>query len=148
VINNHTIYKKKLNIKVVYYFIICIIFCLNSCKDDSTTSTAHDDSNSPVVANVMDSFAYTVNANQYSCNSQNDLNFLSDSLIVTLSSINYSSGQAIIVVNDSSNATIFSDTVKSNKTIAITNLKSTKPRHCILALTNLTAKLTFVVVGQ
>ncbi|MBI5021012.1 MAG: hypothetical protein HZB59_06215 [Ignavibacteriales bacterium] len=134
--------------KMYYLFIISIILSINSCKDDVATTTANDDSNSPVVANVTNSFTYTVNANQYSSNSQNDLNFLSDSLVVTLSSSNYSSGQAIIVLNDSANATIFSDTLKSNKTIAITSLKTTKPKHCILALTNLTAKLIFSVVGQ
>jgi hypothetical protein len=137
-----------MDMKVHYIFIISMIIGINSCKDDSTTSAVQDGSNSPVVANVTNSFTYTVNANQYSCNSQNDLNFLSDSLVVTLSSSNYSSGQAIIVVNDSLNVTVFSDTVKSNKTIAIANLKTTKPKHCILALTNMTAKLTFSVVGQ
>ncbi|MBA4311360.1 MAG: hypothetical protein C0417_01900 [Chlorobiaceae bacterium] len=130
------------------HFIIVLILCFTSCKDNGTTSTIHNDLNSPVIANVANSFTNTINANKFSCNSQNDLNFLSDSLTVTILSTNYSSGQAIIVVSDSSNATIFSDTVKSNKTIAITNLKTTKPKHCILALTDLTAKLTFVVVGQ
>jgi hypothetical protein len=131
-----------------YYFIIGMILCLTSCKDNSTSTIVHDSLNSPVTTNVTNSFTYSINANQYSDNSNNDLSFLSDSLVVTLSSSSYSSGQAIILVSDSSNATIFSDTVKSNKTIVIAHLKTVKPRYCSLNITNLTAKLAFVVMGQ
>jgi hypothetical protein len=125
-----------------------MILFLSSCKDNSASTILHDSLNSPVTTNVINSFTYTINANQYSDNSNNTLSFLLDSLVVTLSSSSYSSGQAIILVSDSSNVTIFTDTVKSNKTIAITNLKTTKPRHCSLNIANLTAKLSFVVVGQ
>ncbi|MFA4923958.1 MAG: hypothetical protein WC557_07185 [Ignavibacteriaceae bacterium] len=135
--------------KRYYYFMIGMILCLTSCKDTSTTSTTvHDNLNAPVITNVTNSFTYSINANQYSSKSNNDLSFLSDSLVVTLSSSTYSSGQAIISVSDSSNAMIFSDTVKSNKTIVITNFKTKKPKYCNLDITNLTAKLSFVVVGQ
>jgi hypothetical protein len=131
-----------------HYFIIGMILCLTSCEDNSNSTTEQDNLNSPVITNVVNSFTYSINANQYSDNSHNDLSFLSDSLVVTLSSSNYSSGQAIILVSDSSHATIFSDTVKSNKTIVLTNLKTTKPRYCSLDITNLTATLAFVVVSQ
>jgi len=131
-----------------YYFIIGIILSLTSCKDNSTSTPVLDNLNSPIAINVTNSFTYSINASQYSDNSNNALSFLSDSLVVTLSSSSYSSGQAIVLVSDSSNATIFTDTVKSNKTIAIAHLKTTKPKHCSLNITNLTAKLSFVVVGQ
>ena len=134
--------------KAPYYSIIGIILCLTSCRDNPTSTTVHDNFNLPVTTNVANSFTYSINANQYSDNSHNDLSFLSDSLVVTLSSSNYSSGQAIILVSDSSNATVFSDTVNSNKTIVMAHLKTTKPRYCSLDITNLTAKLAFVVVGQ
>jgi hypothetical protein len=134
--------------KGFYCCIIGLILCLSSCKDNSISTTVLSNLNSPVTANVTNSFTYSINANQYSDNSHNDLSFLSDSLVVTLSSSSYSSGQAIVFVSDSSNATIFSDTVKSNKTIVIAHLKTTKPRHCDLKITNLTAKLSFVVMGQ
>ena len=131
-----------------YFFFITAILSLASCTDKSTTTEVHDNFNSPVTANVTNSFTYTVNANQYSENSQNNLSFLSDSLIVTLSSSNYLSGQAIISVRDSQNTPIFLDTVKSNKTIAIANLKTTKPKHCDIIINNFAAKLVFVLVGQ
>jgi hypothetical protein len=134
--------------KVCNFFVIGIILCITSCKNNPTSTTVHDSLNSPITTNVTNSFTYTVNADQYSDNSNNDLSFLSDSLVVTLTSSSYSSGQAIILVSDASNATIFSDTVRSNKTNVIAHLKTTKPRHCILNITNLTAKLSFVVVGQ
>jgi hypothetical protein len=136
--------------KAYYYFLVVLSLYLISCKNNptSTTVTVLDNLNSPIAINVTNSFTYSINASQYSDNSNNALSFLSDSLVVTLSSSSYSSGQAIILVSDSSNATIFTDTVKSNKTIAIAHLKTTKPRHCSLNITNLTAKLSFVLAGQ
>jgi hypothetical protein len=130
------------------YFTIGIILCLTSCQNNSNPATVLDILHSPVTTNVTNSFTFSIDANQYSDNSNNVLSFLSDSLVVTLTCTNYSSGQAIISVSDSAYATIFSDTVRSNKTIAIAHLKTTRPRHCSLNISNLTAKLAFVVVGQ
>jgi hypothetical protein len=134
--------------KCYYHLAIGMILCLGSCTNDSTSPTVSDILHSPVTTNVTNSFTFSIDANHYSDNSYNDLGFLSDSLVVTLSSTSYSSGQAIISMSDASNATIFSDTVRSNKTIAIAHLKTTKPRHCSINITNLTAKLAFAVVGQ
>lgn len=134
--------------RAYYLFVVAMIFCFTSCEDNSTSAGLNDNTNSPVTTNVTNSFTYSVNAIQYSDSSYNDLVFSSDSLVVTLATSNYSSGQAVILVSDSLNATIFSDTVKSNKTIVIAHLYTTKPRHCILDITNLTAKFAFVVVGQ
>lgn len=134
--------------KCYRYFIIGVIVCLSSCTNNSNSPTVSDILHSPVTTNVTNSFTFSIDANQYSDNSYNDLSFLSDSLVVTLTSTGYSSGQAIFVVSDLSNATIFSDTVRSNKTIAIAHLKTTKPRHCSINITDLTAKLAFAVVGQ
>ena len=126
-----------------------MILCLTSCKEEnSTPTTVNENLNSPVTTNLTNSFTYSINANQYSDNIQSDLNFLSDSLVVTLVVSNYSSGQAIILVSDSLHATIFSDTVTSNKTIALAHFKITRPRYCSLTITNLTAKLAFVIVGE
>jgi hypothetical protein len=134
--------------KSYWYFPIVMILCLTSCQNNSNPTTVLDILHAPVTTNVTNSFTFSIDANQYSDNSNNILSFLSDSLVVTLTSSSYLSGQAIISVSDSSYATIFSDTVRSNKTIAIAHLKTTRPRHCTLNITNLTAKLAFVVLGQ
>lgn len=135
--------------KPIYYCFVGVIIFLSSCKEESTnTVEVHDNGNAPVTANVTNTFTYTINANRFSGNSNNELSFLSDSLVIALSSTLYSSGQAIVVVSDSSNKVVFSDTVKSDKTIAIAHLKTTKPKHCRLEITNLTAQFTFAMVGQ
>jgi hypothetical protein len=134
--------------KTYCYFAIGMVLCLASCQNNSNSTTALDILHSPVTTNLTNSFTFSIDANQYTDNSNNLLSFLSDSLVVTLTSTSYLSGQAIISVSDSSNATIFSDTVRSNKTIAIAHLKTARPRHCSLNISNLTAKLAFVVVGQ
>lgn len=127
---------------------VVIAVCCFSCETTTTEPPPGPDVNAPVTANVTNTFTYSVNANQFSDNSQNTLNFLSDSLVVTLSSSEYLSGQAIVSLRDSVNASVFSDTVRSNKTIAIVNLKTTRPKSCSIVVTNLTGKLVFVVVGQ
>jgi hypothetical protein len=134
--------------KCYYYFIISITLCLTSCKDHSTSSASQDNLNSPVTVNVTNSFTYSINASKYSDISHHNLSFISDSVVVTLSSSGYSSGQAIILVSDSSDSTIFCDTVKSNKTMIVGHLTTAKPRHCHFNFTNLTARLAFVVAGQ
>lgn len=121
-------------------FILSVILILNGCSRHNI--------NSPVMTNLIGNFTYSVNATRYSDSSLSDLTFSSGSLVVTLTSSKYSSGQAVILVSDSSNATIFSDTVKSNKTIVITPHTTAKPRYCTINIRNLTAKLTFVVTGQ
>jgi hypothetical protein len=131
-----------------YGLAIGMILCLSSCTDNTNSTTALDIFRSPVTTNGTNSFTFSIDANRYSENSNYDLSFLSDSLVITLSSTSYSSGQAIIFVSDAANTTVFTDTVRSNKTVAITHLKTTKPRHCSLNITNLTAKLAFAVVGQ
>lgn len=130
-----------------YYFVLYRFFFLRHVNN-STSPTLRYNLNLPVTTNTTNSFAFTVSANQYSDNIQNDLSFVSDSLIVTLTSSSYLSGRAIISVSDSLNAPIFSDTVRSDKTIAIVNLKTTKPKYCNINITNLTAKLVFVLIGQ
>ena len=104
--------------KGIYYFFIGMIFLLTSCKETTTNTTdVHDNLNAPVTANVTNSFTYTINAKQFSINSTNELNFISDSLVIALSATLFSAGQAIVVVSDSANKIVFSDTVKSDKLI-------------------------------
>jgi hypothetical protein len=130
------------------FLAVGMILSLVSCQDATGPTTVSDLLHAPVTTNITNSFTYTIDANQYSNNSRSDLTFLSDSLFVTLSSSAYVSGQAIISLSDSANAIIFSDTVRSNKTIAIAGMKTTRPRHCNLSITNLTAKIAFVVLGR
>ena len=132
----------------VYYFLIVVILCFTSCKDNSTSTTDQSNLNSPVTVNVTNSFTFSINANQYSAITQNDLSYISDTVVVTLSSSGYSAGQAIILVTDSSKTALFCDTVKSNKTIVIVPALTAKPRYCSINIANLTAKLAFVVAGQ
>ncbi len=125
-----------------------VVLLLISCDKSSNPTQVYDPVNFPVTTNVTNSFTYTVNASQFSDNSQNNLSFLSDSLVITLTCSNFSSGQAVVTVRDSLGGSVFSDTVRSNKTTAIAHLKATKPKTCSVASSTLSAKLVFVLVGQ
>jgi len=133
---------------VLYFFIVGMAVCLTSCKEDSTIPPEYENLNAPVTTNLTNNFTYSIIAKNYSGTTTNDLYFLSDSLLVTLTTSTYSSGQAIVELSDSLHNTIFSDTVKSNKTVVITQGRTVKPKYCKIEATNLSAKLVFVVLGQ
>jgi hypothetical protein len=130
------------------WFVLATILCFTSCHDKSNPTQVNDIVNFPVTTNVTNSFTYTISASQFSDNSQNNLSFQSDSLVITLTCVDYVSGQAIVSVRDSLSQSIFSDTVKSNKTTAIAHLKTTKPRSCSIVSSSLTARFVFTLVGE
>ena len=128
---------------------ITLPLLLGACKDKSSTSPpAYSDVNTPVTASTLNTFTYTIHASQFSQSISQSLTFTSDSLVITLTTSDYTGGQAQIQVLDSLNATIFADTVSSNKVVALTHLKATMPKSCLVNLTNLSARLTFVLVGE
>jgi len=129
---------------------LIIIFVLGfvSCKNEITSLQPNSAQNSPVVTNTTNCFTYSVNANQYSDETQSTLNFRSDSLIVTLTCSEYLSGQAIIAVRDSLSAVIFSDTVMSNKTITVVGMKTNRPKSSYVMLDKFTGKFVFTLIGQ
>ncbi len=135
--------------KSIFSWLI-IIFVLGfiSCRNEITSLQPTSAQNSPVVTNTTNCFTYSVNANQFSDESQSTLNFRSDSLIVTLTCSEYLSGQAIVAVRDSLNAVIFSDTVVSNKTITVVGMKTNRPKLSHVMLDKFTGKFVFTLVGQ
>jgi hypothetical protein len=132
------------------WLMIALAMVLASCADTVTEPTPPPDPtlNAPVTANVTNSFSYSVKAAGFYDSSGNTLTFTSDSLVVSLTSTGYVSGLAVVSVRDSLNSTIFSDTVRSNKTIAVTDLTATMPKYCTVIVDGLTGTLVFAIVGQ
>ncbi len=124
--------------------------CLFSltCKDSSTEPELSADMNLPITTNVPNSFTYALHARQYSESTSHTLNFTSDSLVITLTAFAYAGGLARFEVLDSFNRTVFLDTVKSNKTTVLAHHKTTVPKSCSIQISEFTAELTFVVVGE
>ncbi len=119
-----------------------------SCENNSTESTDDRNINSLVITNATNSFTYSIRAENYTATDENTLSFTSDSLIVTLTSSEYLSGIAIVSLRDSLSTIIFTDTIQSNETNVIVDLKTGKPESYRVNTVDLTAKFVFVVIGQ
>ncbi len=130
-----------------YLFIILLTFIFSSCKNEMNSLQTNGHQNFPVLTNVTNSYTYSIHANQYSDQAQSILTFWSDSLVVTLTCSDYLSGQAIVAVRDSLNTVIFSDTVVSNKTIAIVGMKTNRPKSSNVILDKFTGNFVFTLVG-
>jgi len=135
--------------KVFIISLMIIMFLsIYSCKNKSTESTDDHNFNSSVITNTTNSFTYSIRAENYTATDEHTLSFTSDSLIVTLTSSEYLSGIAIVSLRDSLSTVIFTDTIQSNETNVIIDLKPSKPESCRVNAVDLTAKLVFVVVGR
>lgn len=135
-----------------YALLIAVSLSLlpTACKEESSTTgpSTLADLNTPVTASALNAFTYTVHASQFSQSFTQPLTFTSDSLVVTLTSSDYSGGQATVQVADSLGATVFTDTVTSNKVVALAHMKATVPTSCSITLSNLSARMTFVIAAE
>lgn len=132
----------------VITLMIIMFLSIYSCTNKSTESTDDHSINSLVITNTTNSFTYSIRAENYTATDEQTLSFTSDSLLVTLTSSEYLSGMAIVTLSDSLSTVIFTDTIQSNETKVLVDLKTSKPESCRVNALDLTAKLVFVVVGQ
>ncbi len=121
---------------------------LFSCNKSTNPGDLNSTVNMPVMTSVPNSYTYSVNANNFSNESRNNLSFSSDSLVVTLTTVSFVSGTAIIAVKDSLGSSVFVDTVRSNTTLAYAPTKLSIPKTCNIVLTNFSANLVFTLVGK
>lgn len=136
-----------MKIALVPLMIVLVLF-ISSCEDNAMDPPIDLTVNAPVIANIANSFTYTVRARNFTADVSGVLTFSSDSLTITVTSSEYASGSAIVAVRDSFNSVIFTDTVRSNKVTAITNFKTTTPKSYAINVAGLTGTLVFVVVGK
>ncbi|HTP12019.1 MAG TPA: hypothetical protein VMM37_00240 [Bacteroidota bacterium] len=134
--------------KGVFWLLPAAIVCLSACSETSGPTNSHNLINHPVKTNAPNSFTYTVSAENFSDNSEDPLSFASDTLVVTLTCMNYVSGQAVISVRDSLGGVVFADTVRTNKTTTSSQGKTTKPKSCSITTSALTGKIVFTLSGK
>jgi hypothetical protein len=129
--------------KIVFVLSLAITICLWGCKDNTSTNPTF--TNYPVAANTTDAFSYTVTADSYTTTAAYDVSFSTDSLACSITVTNQTSGNASLKITDSTNATVYSDSLLTNKVLAFTQTHKGIPKNIQLAFHQYTGTLVFVL---
>ena len=85
-----------------------IVGCSDDSKDITNPITTPYD-NTPVVVNALNAYTFTLNANDFSITRVDSLSFDADSLVVTLTLANHSTGDGDISIVAANSAIIFAE---------------------------------------
>ena len=130
---------------------ILLTLLLNSCNDDDDLITSPIDllidkyDNIPVKVNTENSYTLTVVANDFTYSTEDDLTFLGDSIVVTITLTNANSSNSFVKLFDELNQEIFSESLGENKVVVNTEINGTIPKRIKIDLINFTGQLTIVV---
>ncbi|NOZ62828.1 MAG: hypothetical protein GXO74_14260 [Calditrichaeota bacterium] len=133
-----------------FFLIIVVVGLLLVSCNENPTSFSNDETitNVPVIANALDAFAFTLNADNFSINRMDSLTFDADSLVISLILTNYHGGNGKITIFTSDSVQIFSELLNSNKINAKTNIAGHIPKSIIIAASNLTGSISFALAKQ
>ena len=113
------------------------------CKEDAFTNS--DSTNVPVVANSTNAFAFVLAANSYSSSAEYNLSFSTDSLSCSIIVSKQTSGTASLIISDSSNSIVYSDSLLSNKVVAFTQANKGIPKIIRMTFKSYTGTLNFAL---
>ncbi len=130
------------------FFLIAPLGCGNNPSGISTFSSRDTVGNAPVIVSVQNVFTYAIDAKTYTESDTIDFNFSTDRITCSLASANFSLGSVTIVISNSTDSVVFSDSVLANKSTVVSVSRKGIPTRCILACTTYTGTLSFVVVGD
>ena len=139
--------------RLLIVFLITIPFLTNCNDNDDLINSPIDllsDSynNIPVIVNTENSYTFTVNAKNFSYSTEDNLNFSTDSLVITLTLANVISSTGSIKVFNNMEQEIFSESLNGNKVIVKTDLIGQNPKQIKLELVKFTGQLTAVIATQ
>lgn len=136
--------RRSLNAPVCLLLAIAAAVVAGGCKESTPTNIV-DSRNTPVLAVTANSLSYVIDADRYSASSSSELSFTSDTVAISLASGGYVGGYAVLTVSAAGGVVIFSDSITSNKAIAITQSARGIPVRLTSAFSNFTGKVSFVV---
>lgn len=139
--------------RLLIVFLITIPFLTNCNNNDDLINSPIDllsDSynNTPVIVNTENSYTFTVNAKNFSYSTEDNLNFSTDSLVITLTLTNVISSTGSMKVFNISEQEIFSESLNGNKVIVKADLIGQNPKQIKLELIKFTGQLTAVIATQ
>lgn len=139
--------------RLLILLFIAILF-LTNCKDNEDLINSPIDllsdsyNNIPVIVNTQNSYTFTVNAKNFSYSTEDNLNFSTDSLVITLTIANVNSSNGTMKVFNNLDQEIFAESLNDNKVIVKTDLIGQNPKQIKLELIKFTGQLTAVIATQ
>lgn len=143
--------KKHLIITLIFIFNILFVGCKNDENPVAGSyidilSTEYD--NIPVIVNTQNSFTFTVSANNFNYNLDDELSFTSDSLVVTITASQSNSTNSKFSILDLTNDQIFSESLNTDKVVVKDNFEGKIPHRVKIDLANYSGKLTIVIANK
>ena len=132
------------SLNALILFVFCII--LASCKTNSVSPSAMT-ADLPVIANTINAYTFSFEANNSSSTYSNDLTFTSDSIMIpyTITSSNYKSGSVSLSIVNSGGAIILKDSLFMNEVITGLIIGNVPPKQCTITYYSYTGDLTFAI---
>lgn len=128
----------------VYYLLLAAQFL--SCESELRAPlTIDQQKNAPVVVSTLNAFTFTVDASQFSFERTEPLAFLTDSVVVSLTVLGFSTGNGRLSISGTSSVPFYSEDLASNKTVVQTELQGTIPKTFTIRITNYTGSVSFVL---
>ncbi len=127
------------------------LLIITSCKKDDDPINAPIDllsdtyNNIPVKVNTQNNFTFTVNAQNLTYRTEDELTFDKDSIVVTITLTNVVSSDGTIKLFDHTDNEIFTESLNNNKVVVRPNINGKIPNKITIDLVSFTGQLTFVV---
>jgi hypothetical protein len=126
-----------------YILIFVLFFIFFTCEENSTDPNNPNNS-TPVIVSGKNFYTYSINADEYTSQLSNTLNFDADSIEIYISLGNYQNGSGIFAVKSKSE-TIYSDSLNGNKTVVKTDLALGVPEITEIDLVDFSGDVSIVV---
>jgi hypothetical protein len=126
-----------------YILIFVLFFIFFACEENSTDPNNPHNS-TPVIVSGKNFYTYSINADEYTSQLSNTLNFDADSIEIYISLGNYQNGSGIFTVKSKSE-TIYSDSLNGNKTVVKTDLALGVPEITEIDLVDFSGDVSIVV---
>lgn len=143
-----------LNLKLIL-LIVLVLISVFSCRENEDTITESlininlpEYDNIPVIANVEDSFVFTLNAKNFNYNYNDYIDFTNDSSVITVTSNKTSSTNSQFTVYDNLNEELFSTDLNTDKVLVKDNLGGKIPSYVKVKLENYNGILNIVVAAK
>jgi serine protease inhibitor len=125
---------------------VLMVWCVG-CKDNTSSNNPAvvNGTNTPVIANTSNAFAFTLTANAYTANTVYDVSFSSDSLACSLTIAHQTTGAGSLIILDSTNSLVYSDSTLSNKVVALTQSNKGIPKSIRMIFNGYTGTIYFAL---
>lgn len=133
--------------------LIFILFLFTSCREDNNDNYLDslididlpEYDNIPVIANVENNFVYTLNANKFTYNFAEYVDFKSDSIIISLTATKINSSESYFVIYDNLNEEIFTTDLNTNKVLVKDNIGGKIPSYIRVKLQDFTGIINIAI---